>query len=85
MLQCVSESAELIVSYAKDVQVGTSSWLSLFAYYNMRFSGKRTLKNIRGRVDKKVERYRTTLAQLRDNFLASAAVTTELTVLEAGA
>jgi hypothetical protein len=51
----------------------------------MWFSGKRTLKNIGGQVDKKVERYRTTLVQLRDNFLASAAVTTELTVLEAGA
>jgi hypothetical protein len=43
------------------------------------------LKNITGQVDEKVEVYRATLVRLRDNFLASAAVTTELTVLEAGA
>jgi hypothetical protein len=33
MLQCVSESAEFIESYAKDVQVGTSSCTSFVAYY----------------------------------------------------
>jgi hypothetical protein len=26
MLECVSECAKFIISYAKDVQVGTSSW-----------------------------------------------------------
>jgi hypothetical protein len=26
MLECVSECAEFIISYAEDVQVGTSSW-----------------------------------------------------------
>jgi hypothetical protein len=43
------------------------------------------LKSIIGQVDEKVEDYRTTLVRLREDFLASAAITTELTVLEAGA
>jgi hypothetical protein len=47
----------------------------------MRFAGKRTWKNIRGQVDGKVTQYRTILIRLRDDFLARAAVTTEVTVL----
>jgi hypothetical protein len=43
------------------------------------------LKNIVGQVDGKVENYRTTIVQLRDKFLARAAVITEVAVLEAGA
>jgi hypothetical protein len=39
------------------------------------------LKNIRGQVDGKIEHYRTILVRLRDDFLARAAVTTEVTVL----
>jgi hypothetical protein len=48
---------------------------------NMRSTGKRTWKNIRGQVDGKVTQYRTILIRLRDDFLARAAVTTEVTVL----
>ena len=55
-------------------------------------SGKRTLKNVAGQVDSKVENYRTSLVQLREKFLAYATVTTEAAVfqirdqaLEAGA
>jgi hypothetical protein len=48
---------------------------------NTRFAGKRTWKNIRGQVDGKVTQYRTILIRLRDDFLARAAVTTEVTVL----
>jgi NACHT domain len=40
------------------------------------------LKNIRGKVDEKVENYRTTLVRLREKFLAYAAVTSEATVLQ---
>jgi hypothetical protein len=47
----------------------------------MGFAGKRTLKNIRGKVDGKVTQYHTILIRLRDDFLARAAVTTEVTVL----
>jgi hypothetical protein len=39
------------------------------------------LKNIGGQVDEDVERYRTDLVRLRDDFLALAAVTIEITVL----
>jgi hypothetical protein len=48
---------------------------------NMRSTGKRTWKNIRGQVDGKVTQYSTILIRLRDDFLARAAVTTEVTVL----
>jgi hypothetical protein len=39
------------------------------------------LKNIWGQVDGKIQHYRTILFRLRDDFLARAAVTTEVTVL----
>jgi hypothetical protein len=39
------------------------------------------LKNIFGQVDGEIENYRTTLIRLRDDFLALAAVTTEVAVL----
>jgi hypothetical protein len=42
------------------------------------------LKNITGHVDEKIEQYRINLVRLRDNFLAHAAVTTEVAVLESG-
>jgi hypothetical protein len=35
-------------------------------------------------VDSKIEQFRTNLVRLRDSFLARAAVTTEVAVLEAG-
>jgi hypothetical protein len=41
----------------------------------------RTWKNIVGQVDGEIEHYRTKLIRLRDDFLARAAVTTEITVL----
>jgi hypothetical protein len=77
MLQVVSESAVFIESYAKDVQLGKSrlcpSRCSL---------GTRALKNITSQVDGKVEHFRTTLARLRQEFLARATVTTEVAVLK---
>jgi hypothetical protein len=45
------------------------------------FSGTRTWKNIFSQVDGEIEQYRTTLIRLRDDFLARAAVTTEVAVL----
>jgi hypothetical protein len=47
----------------------------------MSFAGKRTLKNIGGKVDGEIEHYRAILVRLRDDFLARATVTTEVTVL----
>jgi hypothetical protein len=43
------------------------------------------LKNIVGQVDEKIDQYRVNLIQLRDTFLACAAVMTEITVIEVGA
>jgi hypothetical protein len=52
---------------------------------NILSSGKRILKNVVSQVDAKVDEYRTSLARLRDNFLARTAVVTGIAVLEAGA
>jgi hypothetical protein len=41
----------------------------------------RTWTNISGEVDGEIDRYRSMLIRLRDEFLARAAVTTEITVL----
>jgi hypothetical protein len=84
MLQVVSASAVFIESYAKDVQLsksrlGPSRFLLSTREF---FLGTRALKNITGQVDGKVEQYRTTLARLRQEFLAHATVTTEVAVLK---
>jgi hypothetical protein len=47
----------------------------------MWFVGARMWKNMFGQVDGEIENYRTKLIRLRDDFLARAAVTTEITVL----
>jgi hypothetical protein len=49
---------------------------------NMRFSGKRVLKNTGGQVDKKLEDFRTTLLELHKSFLDEASITTEITALQ---
>jgi hypothetical protein len=43
--------------------------------------GTRTWRNILGQVDDEIKQYRTTLIRLRDDFLARAIVTAEVTVL----
>ena len=48
----------------------------------MRFSGKRTLKNTGGQLDKKIEDFRTTLLELHRLFLDEATITTEITALQ---
>jgi hypothetical protein len=52
------------------------------ANVNIRFSGKRILKNTGGQVDKKIEDFRTTLLELHKSFLDEAAITTEITALQ---
>jgi hypothetical protein len=87
MLECVSECATFIISYAEDVHVGTSSLL-LISHWSfiiklcVCFSGKRILKNTIHDVNEKVQDYRTKLIRLRDNFHDRAAVITEVAVLE---
>jgi hypothetical protein len=44
-------------------------------------AGTRTWRNIFGQVDGEIKQYRMTLIRLRDDFLALAAVTTEVAVL----
>jgi hypothetical protein len=85
MLECVCECAKFISSYAEDVKVGTLSFGLFFVIMNIKISGKRTLKNVVGQVDEKIQGYCTSLVRLRDNFLARATVTTEVAMLEAGA
>jgi hypothetical protein len=46
------------------------------------FSGKRTLKNLGSRVDKKIEDYGATLLEHHKAFLDEAAVVTEVTALQ---
>jgi hypothetical protein len=83
MLQCVSGCADYIEYYAKDVAVGMFSWpLSLRITKMLFFLATRTMKNIASRVDGKVEEYSTTLARLRQEFLAHATVTIEAAVLQ---
>ena len=48
----------------------------------MRFSGKRTLKNTAGQVDRKIEDFRTTLLELHRSFLDEDTVTTEITAFQ---
>ena len=49
---------------------------------NLRFSGKRTLKNLGGQVDKKIEDFRTALLKLHKAFVDEAAVITEITTFQ---
>jgi hypothetical protein len=48
------------------------------------FSEKRTLKSTFGKVDEKIDNYRTNLLRLRDNFLSHGAVIAQAVVLDAG-
>ena len=49
---------------------------------NLRFLGKRTLKNIASQVDKKIEDFRTALLKLHNAFVDEAAVITEITAFQ---
>ena len=83
MLECVSDCAKFIISYAEDVRVGKwfdlSRWLWVI---NIWLSEMRTLKNTFGKVDEKIEDYRTNLLRLRDNFLSHGAVIAQVAVLD---
>jgi len=48
----------------------------------MRFSGKRTLKNIGGQVNKQIEDFRIALLELRKAFLDEATIIIEITALQ---
>ncbi len=48
----------------------------------MRLSGKRTLKNIGGQVNKQIEDFRIALLELRKAFLDEATIITEITALQ---
>ncbi|KAI9437600.1 hypothetical protein H4582DRAFT_1879248 [Lactarius indigo] len=74
MLQHVCNCCDFIQSYAKDSQFWTN--------VNTQFSGKRTLKNIGGQVNKQIEDFRTTLHELQKAFLDEATITTEITALQ---
>ena len=48
----------------------------------MRLSGKRTLKNIGGQVNKQIEDFRIALLELRKAFLDEATIIIEITALQ---
>ena len=81
MLRHVCYCSDFIQSYAKDSKFRT--WPSvLLAMINVLFSGKRSLKNITGEVDKQIEALCNTLVELRKAFLDRVAVTTEIAVVQ---
>jgi hypothetical protein len=82
MLQHVCNCCDFIQSYATDSKFCAYSVFISAANLNLGFSGKRTLKNLGSRVDKKIEDYGATLLEHHKAFLDEAAVVTEVTALQ---
>ncbi len=82
MFQHVCNCCDFIQSYARDSQFCTLSSPISVDNVITRFSGKRTLKNIGGQVNKQFEDFRIALLELRKAFLDEAAITTEITALQ---
>ena len=81
MLRYVCCCSDFIQSYAKDTKFRMSPSV-LLAMINVLYSGKRSLKNIIGEVDKQIEALCNTLVELRKAFLDHVTVTTEITVVQ---
>src|SRR6266403_293600 len=82
MLQDVCSCCDFIQSYARDSQFCMLSSHTLLAFVNVVFSGKRTLKNIRGGPDNKIKDLSDALDKRRRAFLGQAAISTEITVFQ---
>ena len=82
MLQDVCSCCDFIQSYTKDSEFCTSSSSASFAFVNMLFSGKRTLKNIDGGPEKKINELSDVLIKRRKAFLDHAAISTEITAYQ---
>ncbi len=82
MLQDVCSCCDFIQSYAKDPQFCTLSSPTLLADTNVQFLGKRTLKNMDGGVERKLEDLSTAFVEHRRAFLDQATITTEITAFQ---
>ena len=82
MLQDVCSCCDFIQSYTKDSEFCTSSSSASFGFVNMLFSGKRTLKNIDGGPEKKINELSDVLVKRRKAFLDQATITTEITAFQ---
>ena len=82
MLQDVCSCCDFIQLYAKDSQFCKSSSSASLAFVNMRFSGKRTLKNIDGGLEKKIKDLSDVLVERRKAFLDQAIISTEITAFQ---
>ena len=82
MLQDVCNCCDFIQSYAKDSQFCTLSSPTSSTSINAQLSGKRTLKNMGGEVEKKIGRLFAALVEHRRAFLDQAVITTEITAFQ---
>ena len=82
MLQDVCTCCDFIQSYTKDSEFCTSSSSASFSFVNTLFSGKRTLKNIDGGLEKKIKELSDVLNKRRNAFLDQAAISTEITAFQ---
>ena len=82
MLQDVCSCCDFIQSYAKDSQFCTSSSSASSIVVNMVFSGKRTIKNVGGGLEKKIKEMSDVLVKRRNAFLEQATISTEITAFQ---
>ncbi len=82
MLQDVCSCCDFIQSYAKDTEFCTSPSSTSFAFVNILFSGKRTLKNLDGGPEKKINELSDVLITRRKAFLEQATISTEITAFQ---
>jgi hypothetical protein len=82
MLQDVCSCCDFIQSYAEDSQFCTSSSPASFAFVNLLFSGKRTLKNIGGGREGKIKELSDGLVKRQKAFLDQATISTEITAFQ---
>jgi hypothetical protein len=82
MLQHVCSCCDFVQSYAKDSQFCAPSLSASWAFVNMLFSGKRTLKNIGGGPEEKIKELSDVLVKLRMAFLDQATISTEITAFQ---
>ena len=82
MLGDVCNCCDFIQSYAKDSRFCTLSSPVSLASVNVLFIGKRTLKNMGGGSEKKIEKLFAALVENRRAFLDQATISTEITAFQ---
>jgi hypothetical protein len=79
MLQDVCSCCDFIQSYTRDSEFCTPSSSASFTFVNKLFLGKRTLKNIDGGLEKKINELSDVLVKRRTAFLNQAIISVEIT------